>query len=204
MNVNSMKLMMTTVQCNYNALSSLLLLLYVTDCPVLPCDRSDMSWHSDVTLRLISSKFMWKTPGYIECSGKSVKTCLFQKIRNNWWAGEAERGTWRREILRNLFKALNLPKIDCSPSLARRMSWVASQFVSSHCTKSRQIAMRLTSLMHWGAGEWAGMQASWCIILARWTRCSSRFSPSVIGGRVSSRITFIWFRELAILCREKR
>ena len=132
MNVNSMKLMMTTVQCNYNALSSLLLLLYVTDCPVLPCDRSDMSWHSDVTLRLISSDFMWKTPGYIECSGKSVKTCLFQKIQNNWWACEAERGTWRREILRNLFKALIFPR------LTAHLLW-HGEWVELHHSLSRAI-----------------------------------------------------------------
>ena len=31
------------------------------------------------------------------------------------------------------------------------LSWIASEFVSSHCSASRKIAMRLTGLMHW---EW--------------------------------------------------
>ena len=190
LNVNSMKLTRATVECNA---SSSLLLLYVTWLSSFSASLLLWQiWHEstlcDVTLRLISSQLMWITPGYIQYTGKSVTKYGWQR---------------RRKILRNLSKALNLLEIDCSPSLAVELHQICLKPLYE-VTRDCNASDHLTSLMHWGAGgEWAGMQASWswCIILARCPRCSSRLLPSLLTDcfwRESRRITF------AILWREKR
>ena len=76
------------------------------------------------------------TPGFIEYTGESV----------------AKYGLRQWQILRNLLKALNLPEIDCSPSLAVELHQICLKPLYE-VTRDCNASDHLTSLMHWGPEE---------------------------------------------------
>ena len=149
-------------------------------------------WHEstlcDVTLRVETDLLG------VDADNPWLCWIYWGKSYKEWMAAAAE------DIKKSVQSPFNLPEIDCSPSLAVELHQICLKPLYE-VTRDCNASDHLTSLMHWGAGEWARMQASWCFILARCPRCSSRLLPSLLTDcfwRESRRITF------AILWREKR
>ena len=152
LNVNSMKLMRATVECNA---SSSLLLLYVTawlssfSAPLLW-----QIWHEstkcDVTLR-VETDLLW-----VDADNPWLHWIYWGKRCKVWIAAVADIKKSPQSPL--IFLRLTAP-------LLWQLSCI--RFVSSHCTKSREIAMRLTIWPAWciGGRRRMGRDASFVIVM---------------------------------------